>query len=100
MQEGLRYARIEALPASWHLGDVETVKEILNLKNTGENIAEHWAATLSCHSAVKDGEYLDETTALQLADAALKLPIPRCPHGRPLWFEICREELFRVVRRV
>jgi DNA mismatch repair protein MutL len=92
--------RIEALPASWHLGDAETVKEILNLKNTGENIAEHWAATLACHSAVKDGEYLDETTALKLAFTALNLPIPRCPHGRPLWFEICREELFRAVKRV
>lgn len=92
--------RIEALPVSWRLGDAETVKEILNLKNSGENIAEHWAATLSCHSAIKDGEFLDETAALWLADAALKLPVPRCPHGRPLWFEIGRNELCKAVRRV
>ncbi|MDR2535585.1 MAG: DNA mismatch repair endonuclease MutL [Treponema sp.] len=92
--------RVEALPAVWRLGDTETVKAILNLKDAGENIAEHWAATLSCHSAIKDGEYLDESAALALAEAALKLPVPRCPHGRPLWFEISREELFRCVKRI
>jgi DNA mismatch repair protein MutL len=90
---------IEALPTGWALGDGETVEEILKLKTAGENMAEHWAATLSCHSAVKDGDYLDDTTALELAGAALALKIPRCPHGRPLWVEISREDLFRGVRR-
>ncbi|MDR0525824.1 MAG: DNA mismatch repair endonuclease MutL [Spirochaetaceae bacterium] len=91
--------RIDALPESWRLGDAETVREILNLKNANENIAEHWAATLSCHNAIKDGEYLDEAAALRLAKAVLELPAPRCPHGRPLWFEIRREDLFKAVKR-
>ncbi|GHT77188.1 DNA mismatch repair protein MutL [Spirochaetia bacterium] len=91
---------IEALPENWKLSDSETVQEILTLRTAGENIAEHWAATLSCHGAVKDGDYLDDTTALALAEAALSLPIPRCPHGRPVWSEISRETLFRAVRRV
>jgi DNA mismatch repair protein MutL len=90
---------IEALPINWHLGDAETVKEILKLKTAGENMAERWAATLSCHGAVKDGDYLDDTAALALAEAALKLPEARCPHGRPVWTELSREELFRAVRR-
>jgi DNA mismatch repair protein MutL len=90
---------IEALPAGWQLGDGETVEEILALRTAGENIAERWAATLSCHAAVKDGDYLDDGAALELARAALALPIPRCPHGRPLWVEITREELFRLVQR-
>ncbi|MDR1949121.1 MAG: DNA mismatch repair endonuclease MutL [Spirochaetaceae bacterium] len=91
---------IEALPAAWRLGDAETVREILNLKDAGENIAERWAASLCCHGAVRDGDYLDEDTALALAREALSLPIPRCPHGRPIWFELSREELFRAVRRL
>jgi DNA mismatch repair protein MutL len=91
--------RIDALPADWRLGDAETVEEILNLKNAGENMAERWAATLSCHSAVRDGDYLDRETALALAEEALKLPIPLCPHGRPLWVEITREDIFRAVKR-
>ena len=91
--------RIEALPVMWKLGDLATVKEILNLKSSGENIAKKWATTLACHSAIKDGEFLDEKMALSLAESALKLPDPRCPHGRPIWFEISREELFRCVKR-
>jgi DNA mismatch repair protein MutL len=90
---------IEALPAGWALGDGETVEEILKLKTAGKNMGEHWAATLSCHGAIKDGDYLDDASARELAEAALALPVPRCPHGRPLWVEISREELFRGVQR-
>jgi DNA mismatch repair protein MutL len=92
--------RIEALPELWRLSDAETVREILSLKTAGENMAERWAATLSCRRAVKDGDYLDEGAALALAAEALKLPVPRCPHGRPIWFEISREDLLRAVRRL
>jgi DNA mismatch repair protein MutL len=90
---------VEALPAGWQLGDGETVEELLKLRTARENIAEHWAATLSCHAAVKDGDYLDDGAALELAKAALALKIPRCPHGRPIWVEITREDLFRRVQR-
>jgi DNA mismatch repair protein MutL len=90
---------IEALPAGWQLGDGETVDAILALRTAGENIAERWAATLSCHAAAKDGDYLDDGAALELAQAALALEVPRCPHGRPLWVEIKRDELYRLVRR-
>ncbi|MDR2786182.1 MAG: DNA mismatch repair endonuclease MutL [Treponema sp.] len=92
--------RICALPENWKLSDPETVREILELKNSRENMAERWAATLSCHGAVKDGDYLDDGAALALAEAALRLPVPRCPHGRPIWKELSREELFRAVRRI
>jgi DNA mismatch repair protein MutL len=95
--------RIEALPAGWKLDDGETVKNILSLQDAGENIAERWAATASCKAAIKDGGYLDDTAALAMAEAALALGengrLPRCPHGRPLWMELRREDLYRAVRR-
>jgi DNA mismatch repair protein MutL len=90
---------IEALPSGWKLSDSETAAEILNLKTANENIAERWAATFSCRSAVKDGDFLDEKTALALAEEALALPVGRCPHGRPIWFELSRDDLFRAVKR-
>ncbi|MDR1929625.1 MAG: DNA mismatch repair endonuclease MutL [Treponema sp.] len=92
--------RIEALPAGWKMGDRETVEALLSLRDAGGNIAERWAAALSCSGAVKDGDLLDDQTALALAEAALSFPLPRCPHGRPLWTEISREDLFRAVRRI
>ncbi|MDR1059328.1 MAG: DNA mismatch repair endonuclease MutL [Treponema sp.] len=92
--------RVEALPAGWKLPDAETVEEILNLKNAGENMAERWAASLACHGAIRDGDYLDDQSALGLAEKALALPISRCPHGRPIWTELSREELLKAVRRI
>jgi len=91
--------RIDALPQGWRLGDAETVQEILALRAANENIAERWAATLCCHQAVRDGDYLDDAAALALAQEALALPVPRCPHGRPIWTEITRDALHRAVRR-
>jgi DNA mismatch repair protein MutL len=92
--------RIEALPVLWRLSDGETVNEILGLRTAGENIAERWAATLACHSAVRDGDYLDSEAALALAERALTLPIQRCPHGRPILTEIKQSDLLRAVHRI
>jgi DNA mismatch repair protein MutL len=91
--------RIEALPAGWKYGDGETVEEILSLRNSGSGMTETWATSLSCKAAIRDGDYLDDGAARELAVAALTMPGGRCPHGRPIWFEISREDLFRAVRR-
>ena len=90
---------ITALPADWRMGDAETVKEILELRQAGESIANRWAATFCCRAAIKDGDILDDATAFELGKEALALPDPRCPHGRPVWTEISREALFKAVRR-
>ena len=91
--------RINALPEGWRLGDAETVREILALRTANENMAERWAATLCCHRAVRDGDYLDDATAFNLVKKTFALPNPRCPHGRPLWTEISRDALCQAVRR-
>jgi len=91
--------QIAALPADWRITDEQTVKEIISLREAGENIAERWAATMSCHQAVRDGERLDDASALALAKEALSLPQPRCPHGRPIWTEVTRDALYKAVRR-
>ncbi|MDR2471184.1 MAG: DNA mismatch repair endonuclease MutL [Treponema sp.] len=94
--------RIEALPAGWR-GGGDAPAEILALRGA-ENMTERWAAALACRGAVKDGEELDDAAALALAREVIALGdrrggLPRCPHGRPLWKEISREDLFRAVRR-
>ena len=91
--------RIEALPSVWRMSDAATVKEILELRTAGENMARRWAAALCCRAAVKDGDYPDDETAFAIAQEALALPDPRCPHGRPIWTEISREALNKAVRR-
>lgn len=91
---------VVALPAGYSSPDEETVKDILELRSAGEHFAQRWLATVACRSAVKDGDYLDSAAALALAEAALALPEGRCPHGRPVYVEIRKEELLRGVRRI
>ena len=90
---------IEALPSGWKMTDRETVAEILSLKAAGGDMAVRWAASLSCHAAVRDGDFLDEKTALALAEEAFALPVRRCPHGRPIWFAVSRRDLLKAVKR-
>ena len=90
---------IQALPADWRMGDAATIKEILELRTAGENMAKRWAAAVCCRQALKDGDYPDDQTAFALGKEALALPDPHCPHGRPIWTEISRDALFRAVRR-
>ena len=92
--------RIDALPAGWSLSAQETIKQILGLKTQGIDIAEKWIASLSCVKAVKDGDYLDDESALALAEETLRLTDLRCPHGRPVLFEIKREEMLKAVKRL
>jgi len=91
--------QIEALPADWRMNDAATVKEILELRTAGENMAKRWAASVCCKAAIKDGDYPDDETAFALGNEALNLPDPRCPHGRPVWTEISREALLKAVER-
>jgi DNA mismatch repair protein MutL len=56
-------------------------------------------ALAACSQAVKDGEALDQAAARSLVADALALPEPRCPHGRPIWHSISRDELYKLVKR-
>ena len=91
--------QILSLPSAWTMSDAATVREILELRTAGENMAERWASTLCCRAAIKDGDYPDDDTAFALGKEALNLPDPRCPHGRPIWTEINKDALFKAVRR-
>ena len=59
---------------------------------------ELWA-DLACKAAVKDKMPLDDAGANRLLADTFALEVPRCPHGRPLWFEVSRSELFELVGR-
>ncbi len=57
-------------------------------------------ADMACKSAIKDGDIIDNTTAIELIEKTLNLQNARCPHGRPVWFQVSREELFHFVGRL
>ena len=86
-------------PVRWS-GTEGDFKEALFEKRTDpKQIMYSIAAMTACKAAVKDGYILDKATAASLAKSALALPDPHCPHGRPVWTTLTREQLFARVRR-
>ncbi len=87
------------LNALWK-GDALELKRLLLERGTEpREIIRKIAAMTACKAAVKDGYILDDAAAEDLARQALDLPDPHCPHGRPVYTVITRENLFALVKR-
>jgi DNA mismatch repair protein MutL len=87
---------VAAAPGELRKGASEAVRELSRESGDAPRAAHALAA---CRAAVKDGDVLDDAAAEELISRALALPEPRCPHGRPIWTRITREQLYRLVRR-
>ncbi len=72
---------------------------IQSQKGTISDLETELYADMACKSAIKDGDIIDNTTAMELIQKTLNLKNARCPHGRPVWFQVSREELFQFVGR-
>lgn len=81
-------------------GGIEELKRLLFSKRVQpDEIVRKVAAMTACKAAVKDGYALAPSTAEEIAREAFELPDPHCPHGRPCWTVISREQLFGLVKR-
>jgi DNA mismatch repair protein MutL len=78
-------------------GDI--VEFLKNQKGSIGELEKELYATMSCRSAVKDGDTVDPLSAIELIKGAFRLESARCPHGRPIWFELSKTELFELVGR-
>ena len=90
---------ITAIPASYRGVEKELEAFLSDAGGSIRNLLTALYADMACKAAIKDGESLDEVSARELAREALSLPDPRCPHGRPVWFRLSRQELFALVGR-
>lgn len=70
-----------------------------NKVNDADEMKKELFAMISCRSAIKDGDKIDDISALEIADAVLAMDNPRCPHGRPILQLISRDQLFRMFGR-
>ncbi len=76
------------------------VNFIKSQTGSASNLEADLYADIACKSAIKDGDTLDNTTAVNLIQQTMELKNARCPHGRPVWFQVSREELFHFVGRL
>jgi DNA mismatch repair protein MutL len=97
--EGSGIWQVTAVPAAWSGSTKDLEDDILDPAANPDTIADRLWATAACRAACKDGDALDDDTARSIAARAFALEEPVCPHGRPIWVAVTREELFARVRR-
>ena len=97
--EGSGLWQVTAVPAAWVGTQKDLEADILDPAANPETLADHLWATAACRAACKDGDVLDSETARGIAERAFALPEPVCPHGRPVWVTVTREELFARIKR-
>jgi DNA mismatch repair protein MutL len=91
---------LTALPSVCRRIQDDIIEFMLSSVGNAADIQKKLYALISCRAAVKDGDVLDGLTARELIRKTLSLAVPRCPHGRPLWKELTKEELYRAVERI
>ncbi len=90
---------VTSVPERW-TGSQYELQSLLFVKQVEpEQIIRSIAAMTACKAAVKDGYALDNLAAEELVKKAFELEDPHCPHGRPVYTVISREELFKLVKR-
>ncbi|ERF61048.1 MutL C-terminal dimerization domain protein [Treponema socranskii subsp. socranskii VPI DR56BR1116 = ATCC 35536] len=90
---------IRSVPERWKGSENDLYRALLEKRVAPEDVISEIAAMTACKAAVKDGYVLDDAAASDLAEKALTLPDPHCPHGRPVWTAVTRAELFALVKR-
>ncbi len=90
---------LTGVPSMMKSGGAGTIFSLLKSKPDPAALLHGLRAGIACKAAVKDGQELEPGAAEALARRALLLPEARCPHGRPIWIRMSREELFTAVGR-
>jgi len=97
--KGSGHWEILSVPIKWEGTQKDLQRDLLEKRLSPKEVIRSIAATTACRGAIKDGNIIDRFTAEKLLEKIFALPEPRCPHGRPIWTTISKEELFKRVLR-
>ncbi|MDC7225512.1 MAG: DNA mismatch repair endonuclease MutL [Spirochaetales bacterium] len=90
---------INSLPSLCSGMEDEILSFFKNAVNDAEELKRELYAMISCRTAIKDGDSIDNISAIEIAQAVLEMDNQRCPHGRPLIQLISRDQLFKMFGR-
>ena len=97
--EGAGVWTVHSVPARWKGTEQDLARDIADARKNAEDILHHILASAACRAACKDHALLDPLALQRIAAQTFALPEPLCPHGRPLWIVLTREELFKRIKR-
>ena len=90
---------ITTVPIKWQGSKKDIIDAIFEKQIEPAEFMRHFLATCACKSAIKEGHYIDDQTACDLIEKIFALPDPHCPHGRPIWFILTKDEMYERVKR-
>ncbi len=98
---GGRMVNIEAMPLvlgrkhkSPEKVFLKIIDDLSSLRKAGQDLTKAMAETIACRSAVMSGDRLTDQEAIHLLQALLKCENKySCPHGRPTFIRMTRQEL-------
>lgn len=74
----------------------QILDDLAALKKAGQDIKKAMAQSLACRAAVMAGDHLSDEEALGLVRQLMRCENPySCPHGRPTFIKVTREDLDR-----
>ncbi|HKL60414.1 MAG TPA: DNA mismatch repair endonuclease MutL [Sphaerochaeta sp.] len=88
-----------AIPAMYKSIEREVVSFIQKHAGDAKEIEKGLYAIVACHAAIKGGDSVDRTTAVELLKKVFALEEPTCPHGRTFVVRLNKDELARAVGR-
>ena len=99
LEEG-RPRRITALAEPLHQLPARWLREyVAGMRGSGADLERAVLADVACALAVKDGEVLDDDAAATIARESFAIDLQHCPHGRPLWYSVTRNQVSAQVGR-
>lgn len=90
---------IDAMPALFFEMKNDVLDLLKEQKGDTEDIKRELYARAACKKSVKAGDDIDHENAAELLKKIFEMPMPRCPHGRPLYYEITKKELYSLLGR-
>jgi len=84
---------LHRLPARW------LAEYVAGMRGSGADLERAVLADIACTLAVKDGEVLDHDAAAAIARESFAIDLQHCPHGRPLWYSVTRDQVSAQVGR-
>ena len=95
-----RPTRITALAEPLHQLPAEWLAEyVAGMRGSEADLERAVLADVACKLAVKDGEVLDHEAATTIVRRSFDIELQHCPHGRPLWYSVARQQLVKRVGR-
>ena len=91
---------IDAMPSYFFEIKNDLLKIITDSPGNTDEIRKNLFATVSCKQAVKKGDPLTYEEAVKIITGAFNLEVPFCPHGRPVWKKISKQELLEEINRI